>query len=489
MYWSRGDRTVASASGGMNMLDAPKRVRALARTGLLDAAADPAFDRLTSLAATTLGAPVSLVSLVEAKRQFFASTYGLPEPWATRRETPLSHSFCQHVVHSRDAVIVTDARTDPLVADNLAIAEIGVIAYLGYPLTGAGGTVLGSFAVIDVVPREWTAREMRAVAAFAAIATREVTLGRAARATAALLEHASDAFIAIDHEWRVTSCNAAAAAIFGVRRGALVGNLAWEALPHAAVAALEPPARQALAGQLPVEAEAELTPTDGAAGVRWLEVRAVPGRDGVALLARDVTARIRAERALRESEAQFRHQALHDALTGLANRALFSDRVAHALERGGRDGTATAVLYLDLDGFKRLNDTLGHAAGDQCLVAAAERLRGAVRTNDTVARLGGDEFAVLLEGTHATEAEAEAVEVAERVVAALRAPVTLDGRARRLSASVGIAAAGGKASPDDLLRRADGAMYAAKAGGGNRYEVAERHGERATDLSRAERAD
>jgi diguanylate cyclase (GGDEF)-like protein/PAS domain S-box-containing protein len=484
-----GDCIVESLSAGVATLDAPERVRALAQSGLLDLPVDPAFDRLTALAATTLCVPVALVTLVDAKRQFFASSYGLRDPWAARRETPLTHSFCQYVVRTRAPVVITDAHTDPRVAGNLALPELGVVAYVGCPILGADGTVLGSFAIADTAPREWTERETRSVAAFASLATREVALGRMARATAALLEHASDAFVALDADWRVTSCNPAAQTVFGVGREVLVGRVAWDALPAPAIAALEPVARQAAVEHAPVEVEAELPPSDAATGVRWLEVRAIPGPDGVAILARDVTARVRAERALRESEAQFRHQALHDPLTGLANRALFSDRVAHALTRASRDGTAAAVLYLDLDGFKRLNDTLGHAAGDECLATAAERLRGAVRTNDTVARLGGDEFAVLLEGTHADEAEAEAVEVARRVVAALRAPVVLEGRGRRLSASVGIAAAGGRASSADLLRRADRAMYAAKAGGGNRYEVAGRSGEWRGDRIRSARAD
>ena len=138
------------------------------------------------------------------------------------------------------------------------------------------------------------------------------------------------------------------------------------------------------------------------------------------------------------------------------------------------------MLYLDLDGFKVLNDTLGHAAGDQCLAATAERLRAAVRVGDTVARLGGDEFAVLLEGTHMAHAEEEAVAVAVRVEAALQVPVEVEGRPHRVVASVGIAAAGGvrdagaveAIGPDELLRRADRAMYAAKTGGGGRHVVA-----------------
>jgi diguanylate cyclase (GGDEF)-like protein len=162
------------------------------------------------------------------------------------------------------------------------------------------------------------------------------------------------------------------------------------------------------------------------------------------------------------------HQALHDALTGLPNRALFTDRLQHALTQGRRRGTACAVIFLDLDRFKTVNDSLGHAAGDELLVAVARRIDDSLRSADTAARLGGDEFAVLLEDLSSTD---EAVLVADRIGAALSAPVVVQGREVFVKASVGIAV--GRAGASELLRQADVAMYRAKAEGKGRARVFE----------------
>jgi two-component sensor histidine kinase len=140
---------------GSGMLS-PERLEALRSTGLLDTAPEEPFDRLTQLVCRVLRVPVSLVSLVDADRQFFKSQQGLPEPWAETRETPLSHSFCQHVVLRREPLIVEDARSDPRVCDNLAIPEIGVAGYLGVPLTTPDGHILGSLCAIDIKARAWS---------------------------------------------------------------------------------------------------------------------------------------------------------------------------------------------------------------------------------------------------------------------------------------------------------------------------------------------
>ncbi len=123
------------------------RLQALRRTGLLDTEREAAFDNLAGLAKDMLGVPVALISLVDADRQWFKSTEGLQDPWASRRETPLSHSFCKHVVETGEAFVVEEARTHPLVRHNLAITEIGVEAYLGMPLVLPGGAVIGSLCV------------------------------------------------------------------------------------------------------------------------------------------------------------------------------------------------------------------------------------------------------------------------------------------------------------------------------------------------------
>jgi len=179
---------------------------------------------------------------------------------------------------------------------------------------------------------------------------------------------------------------------------------------------------------------------------------------------RDVTER-------RLLEDQLRYQALHDPLTHLANRTRFSERLEHALVRAERVQTRVAVLFMDLDNFKGVNDTLGHTTGDRLLTQVAERVQMSVRPADTVARLGGDEFAILLEDVAGI---AETAEVAARILDDLRQPFVIDEKELLVRASIGIAVGSrSTSSAEDLLRNADTAMYVAKAHGKGRYEVFE----------------
>jgi PAS domain S-box-containing protein len=154
----------------------PGRLQSLRATELLDSPPEESFDRLTRLAAQVLDAPIALVSLLDVDRQYFKSSIGLPEPWATRRETPLSHSFCQHVVAMGAPLVVEDARDHPLVCDSPAIAELDVVSYLGIPLLGDGDEALGSFCVIDGRPRQWTDAEIGILRDLAASVITEIQL-------------------------------------------------------------------------------------------------------------------------------------------------------------------------------------------------------------------------------------------------------------------------------------------------------------------------
>jgi diguanylate cyclase (GGDEF)-like protein len=164
------------------------------------------------------------------------------------------------------------------------------------------------------------------------------------------------------------------------------------------------------------------------------------------------------------------HRALHDPLTKLANRVLLRDRVDHALQRSARNGDKHALLFLDLDNFKAVNDTLGHECGDALLVGVAERVEGCVRPSDTVARLGGDEFAVLCESI---EDRAQAERVSRRLVEALSAPFEIRSQRVTVGASVGIAICDQEDRVEDILANADVAMYAAKASGKGGCEIYE----------------
>jgi GAF domain-containing protein len=159
------------------------RLAALQRTGLLDSPPEAAFDRLTNLATKIIRAPVALVSLVDSDRQFFKSATGLAEPWRSRRGTPLTHSVCKHVVATARELVVNDARAHPLLCGNMAIQDLGIVAYAGAPLVTTDGHALGSLCVVDTKPREWTDGDLDILRDLAAIAMREIEVRQLLRET------------------------------------------------------------------------------------------------------------------------------------------------------------------------------------------------------------------------------------------------------------------------------------------------------------------
>jgi diguanylate cyclase (GGDEF)-like protein/PAS domain S-box-containing protein len=295
---------------------------------------------------------------------------------------------------------------------------------------------------------------------------------------AALVRHSSDMLTIVNERFEVVYASPSHEWVVGVEPDAMLGvdllsHIHRDDQPHAARSF-----SQLVSGESARESMV-IRLRNNQGEWRWIEavgsnLLAEPTIGGLVLNSRDITER-------KKLEDQLVELALRDPLTGLGNRRLFGDRVAHALERQQRSPLSVAVMLLDLDHFKFVNDTLGHAKGDALLVAVADRVRRAVRSGDTVARLGGDEFAVLLEDL-LNEGEAHAT--AQRILAAVSAPFLLDNREVFVQCSIGIAWATPEQSVDDLVTDADVAMYAAKSAGRSRIEhfstamrasVAERH--------------
>jgi diguanylate cyclase (GGDEF)-like protein/PAS domain S-box-containing protein len=324
------------------------------------------------------------------------------------------------------------------------------------PLRDADGAIVGTFGVTrDITARKLMERRLQAHAEEVAQANAELRRVEAELRT--ILESGPDAIIRYDRDLRIRYANAATAALVGRSVADLVGLDRRELQDDRAVS---PEMLGALLRVLDTgqgsEHEYELqTPR----GVAFLNTPLVPQHDadgdviGVIAVTRDLTERKRIEDLLAD-------RAVRDPLTGLANRVLLTDRLHQAIMRLDREPGMLAVMFLDLDHFKVVNDSLGHGAGDALLVDVAQRIGSVARRIDTVARFGGDEFVILCERLAGTD---DAAMIAERVAHAVAAPATYDGQQIHPTVSIGIAVAqAGDTTPEILIRDAEAAMYQAK---------------------------
>lgn len=376
----------------------------------------------------------------------------------------------------------------PLWHRKVVVESDGTIVHLvttSFPAPSLGATV----AVVDA-PVTWAALALAVLALSCAIVALRISARRTAshpfpELTSAgsvdltgaapqdipfgtLVEHCADVLLVVDREARVRYANPALDRVFGYPHELIVG--------HPFSALVTDGCTQAADARIAValdrgEGERESFEVEILAGdqsIRPAQVVMVACRDEVG--ARCLVVTMSDITAFRSVEAQLEHQAFHDPLTGLPNRGLFLNRLEQALRRRARDDSHVALLYLDLDGFKAINDTRGHDAGDELLQAVGYRLVGCLRTGDTVARLGGDEFAILLDDSASVD---DAQAVAQRILEVLSLPLDVAGEPIAVQASVGLAIGRGGATSESLLRASDLAMLRAKQAGKAQFAVDE----------------
>jgi diguanylate cyclase (GGDEF)-like protein len=284
----------------------------------------------------------------------------------------------------------------------------------------------------------------------------------------ATLDSTADGILVVDNDGKISQYNARFVEIWRLPENLLTEREDQRVLEFVESQLLHPDAFRSKVRELYAHPEAESDDILTFKDERVFERHSLPQRiDGTVVgrvwSFRDITDH---HRLLEELE----HQAFHDSLTGLANRSLLRNRLENALVRSGRTGVPVGVLLCDMDGFKMVNDTLGHDVGDQLLVEVGRRINDCLRDGDTVARLGGDEFAIILDGTSALDL----LETANRVLEAVRNPFQLNGREIEIRASIGATnSIGGSLEADALLCEADIAMYAAKSGGTDRIALFE----------------
>jgi diguanylate cyclase (GGDEF)-like protein/PAS domain S-box-containing protein len=428
-------------------------VAAVGRKGVFDATAEAASALLEA------GSEIRLLMPTPTGRYVMANPEGAPRDYPGE-ELDLDLLLVTLTDEAPEAVVVQPVT--PQLAAGLGLPE--TIRFIGHIALGVRAERHGLVVVgTSRRPARGALDNLATLAGQAALALESVELSealaerRSQRRLESLVHNSSDVIVILDEHATIQFISSASTRVLGTPAHDLEGRSLFELMrpeeSSRVTAFLDRVESSDDVGAAPIEFE--LQHADG----RWLHVETFvsnlvhdPSVGGVVLNVRDISER-------KAFEEQLAHQAFYDSLTSLANRALFLDRLKHALARTSRHGGFATVFFLDLDDFKTVNDSLGHAAGDLLLVSVAERLAQTLRASDTAARFGGDEFGVLVE-----DGDRAPGELAERILAALREPFVLEGTEIQIGATIGIAtSARGGSTPIELLRDADAAMYSAKA--------------------------
>ena len=456
-----------------------RRLRTLQALGVLDTPPKPSLDLLCAFAARMLAAPIALVSLVDAERQWFKARVGLDGT-----ETPRDHAFCAHAIMDDAIMIVEDATADPRFAANpLVTGAPDIRFYAGVPLEVEDGIRIGTLCIIDRVPRQLDAQardQLRRLAELVVADLKRDVLEKRLARQLAVSRHATRAMRA--HMRRAEQAGKLAA-LGWFEVDITTGDVRWSAEVrriHGVGARHRPTLDGAIAFYAPevqaeVRAHVDAALTGGRAFTfelpiirangdrRWVRVFGEPlRRNGIIA---GLTGAIQDITEAKEAMIKVERLALTDAMTGLSNRAHFNAGLAEACAER-RSGFA--LILLDIDRFKVINDTLGHDAGDAAIVAVARHLRSIMRPGDMVARLGGDEFAIIAPGVSQANMLARLL---DRLSAESVGWTYRDAR-RTVAFSIGaaLAPAHGR-DPLGLYKSADVALYTAKRAGRGRWSV------------------
>jgi diguanylate cyclase (GGDEF)-like protein/PAS domain S-box-containing protein len=383
---------------------------------------------------------------------------------------------CGTAAYRRERVCVSDISSDPLWVDSKELAEqAGLRACWSTPFFATDGALLGTFALYYPEPHGCGEEDSELVdlaTHLAGIAIERARSGDAARTSEDryrdLFENANEPIGTVTLTEEITEVNRAFERVLGYSREELIGTNLGDYLTERGLREAREATARKLSGEVAgTTFEQEFIARDGHRVILEVSSRMIEddGRPiGMQGICRDITARKQAEIELRRLSELNLHLSLHDNLTGLPNRASFREQVEQAIDAADSHGTELAVLLMDLDRFKEINDTLGHHYGDLLLIELARRLEGVLRSTDSVARLGGDEFGVLVPDVSESSSVLELV--LSRILGALEQPFLVDGLPLYVEASIGVARypAHG-ADVDVLLQRADVAMYVAKDAG------------------------